>query len=69
MLSCVFISVFSLLAAFSDHAPIFSQMKTMSASQPNTPLRSSPKPHFTRIISLSPTVHYNMEQNAVSETY
>lgn len=51
-----------------DHAPLFAQIKVLSSSTPNTPLRANPKPHFNRIISLSPTIHYKLEQHVVSVT-
>lgn len=48
----------------SERSPLFSHIKTMSSSTPNTPSRTSPKPQFSRIISLSPTIHYSIEENA-----
>lgn len=49
----------------TDHMPLFAQMKSISTSTPNTPLHL-PKPHLNRIISLSPTIHYKLEQHVVS---
>lgn len=51
----------------AENSPIFSHMKTMSSSTPNTPSRSSPRPHFSRIISLSPTIHYSLNDRSVSK--
>lgn len=49
-----------------DAAPLFAQIKTVSSSTPNTPLRASPKPNFNRIISLSPSVLYGLDKHVVS---
>lgn len=50
----------------ADASPLFTQMKSLSASTPNTPLRANPKPNFNRIISLSPSVLYGLDQHVVS---
>lgn len=50
-----------------DPMALFPHMKCISASSstPNSPLQL-PKPHLNRIVSLSPTVHYKLEQHIVS---
>lgn len=50
--------------SYSERSPLFAHIKTLSSSTPNTPSRTSPKPQFSRIISLSPTIHYSIEENA-----
>ncbi|XP_055324987.1 NAD(+) hydrolase sarm1 isoform X2 [Sitodiplosis mosellana] len=46
------------------HLPILTQIKSISTSTPNTPMHI-PKPHLNRIVSLSPTIHYKLEQHIV----
>lgn len=42
--------------------PQFTQLKSISLSTPSTPLHPT-KPYLKRIVSLSPTIHYNLDQH------